>query len=306
MSTSAGHAERWTVGRLLAWTQEYFRQRGLESPRLCAEILLAHVLKTERLRLYTTFDQEPPAAAREAFRELVRRAAGGAPIAYLVGIKEFFSLPFEVGPDVLIPRPETEILVERTITLFKGAADAAPLILDLCTGSGCIAIALARHLPAARILASDISEGAIVIARRNAERHGVAGRIEFRVGDLLDPWRPDAAARGPFDVIVCNPPYVAAGDPAVEPSVRNYEPHVALFAGADGLEVIRRVLGEAPAWLRSGGHLLMEVGYNQAAAVRRLVSDPLWTSATSYRDGGGHERVVHVRAAPVASQVNVA
>ena len=228
----------WTVARLLGWTQQFLQRSGIESPRLCAEILLAHAMQCERLRLYTRFEEVPGGDVRERFRELVQKAAGGHPIAYLTGTKEFFSLAFEVSPDVLIPRPETEILVERAISLLRKTPEPAPTILDLGTGSGCIAISLAKHLPHARLAASDNSEAARAVARRNAERHGVAERIEFRCGDLFAPWDD-----GPlFDVVVCNPPYVATAGAPVDASVRDFEPHAALFAGPDGLDVIRRLV----------------------------------------------------------------
>lgn len=292
---NGGHADSgpWTIARLLSWTRGHLERNRVESARLCAELLLAHALGCERIRLYTRFEEVPGEEVLAAFRALVRQAAAGVPIAYLTGTKEFFSLPFEVTPEVLIPRPETEILVERTLDLARQGA-ACGAILDLGTGSGCIAISLARHLPEARLYASDVSEAALAVARRNAARHGVAERIEFRAGDLLAPWPAD---RGPaaFDVIVCNPPYVATQGAAVEPAVRRYEPHAALFAGPDGLDVIRRVLAEAPARLRAGGHLLLEMACDQAPAVRGLLDADVWATAVTYRDGGGHERVLHAR-----------
>jgi len=301
MGIPGNQTAAWTVARLLAWTQDHLRRAGLESARLCAEILLAHAMGCERLRLYTRYDEAPIPEVLARFRKLVRQAGTGRPIAYLTGQKEFFALSFEVTPDVLIPRPETEILVERTISLVRkqasgernGETPAQPALLDLGTGSGCIAVSLARHLPAARIYASDISEPALAVARRNAARHTVDTRIEFRPGDLLEPWgRPGAAAS--FDVIVCNPPYVATAGP-VEPAVRDYEPRAALFAGVDGLDVIRRVLQDAPARLVAGGHLLLEMGYDHGGPVRELAAGGPWRDVTTYRDGGGHERVLHAR-----------
>jgi release factor glutamine methyltransferase len=290
----------WTVGRLLGWTQQYLQRGGIESPRLCAEILLAHAMQCERLRLYTRFEEVPGAEVRERFRTLVQKAAGGQPIAYLTGTKEFFSLAFEVTPEVLIPRPETEILVERAIGLLRKTAEP-PAVLDLGTGSGCIAVSLAKHLPQARIAASDISEAALAVARRNAERHGVAERIEVRDGDLFTPWDDGTQ----FDVILCNPPYVATEGAPVEASVRDFEPHGALFAGADGLDVIRRVVREGPRRVRAGGHLLVEMAYDQAAAVRKLMEGASWQEVVAYRDAAGHERVLHARRR-AAEQVQVA
>ncbi len=299
MTAAADDAGPWTILRLLTWTQAHFLRHGLDSPRLCAEVLLAHVLQCERIHLYTRHDQAPDETALGAFRELVRQAAAGRPIAYLVGRKEFFSLPFEVGPDVFIPRPETEILVERTIDLAR-RAPAPPAILDLCTGSGCIAVCLAKHLKDARLFASDISQAALTVARRNAERHGVADRIEFRCGDLFEPWRTGiegkaGAMPAPFDLIVCNPPYVATQGAPVAPNVRDFEPHLALFAGPDGLDIVRRILAAAPSWLAGDGHLLLELAFDQAPTVRGLLAAAPWRNVSTYRDGAGHERVVHAR-----------
>lgn len=303
MSIAEADSSAWSVARLLSWTREHLQRSGVESPRLCAEILLAHVMRCQRIQLYTRFEEVPAEPVLAPFRALVKQAAQGHPIAYLTGTKEFFALPFDVSPDVLIPRPETEVLVERTIDLVRKTLDGAARILDLGTGSGCIAVALARHLPAARIFASDVSEAALGVARRNASRHGVAERIDFRCGDLLEPWTAPAAADGPppFDVIVCNPPYIATNGAPVARHVRDFEPHVALFAGPDGLSVVRRVSAAAPDGLKSGGHLLLEIGFDQSRAVRDLLARAGWKDIVVYRDGGGNERVVHARrAAPDA------
>jgi release factor glutamine methyltransferase len=305
----------WTVSRLLAWTREYLARQRIESPRLCAELLLAHAMDCPRIRLYTQYESVPGEEVLRRYREAVKAAAGGEPIAYLTGVKEFFSLEFEVTRDVLIPRPETEVLVERTVRLLRDSEPGGRKILDLGTGSGCVAVALAKNLPGVAVYASDISAAAIAVARRNAARHAVAERIEFRVGDLFEPWDPSPkcargqthatgaipARRDPgyaplFDVIVTNPPYVATapGTPVAE-NVRKYEPAGALFAGPEGLEVIRRVVDEAPRWLAPGGHLLMEVAFDQAHKVCGLLSSSNWQEVTTYRDTAGHERVVHAR-----------
>ncbi len=309
MSTAETDESAWTVARLLAWTREYLEQCGIESPRLCAEILLAHAMQCERIQLYTRFEHTPEEGVRGRYRELVKQAATGHPIAYLTGTKEFFSLTFEVGPDVLIPRPETEILVERTIDLVRKNPEAGGAILDLGTGSGCIVISLAKHLPEVRLAASDVSEEALAIARRNAERHGVGQRIDFRQGDLFEPWsRPvtgDDAGLNRFDTIVCNPPYVGTGGAPLDANVRDHEPHGALLAGPDGLDVIRRVLAETPRWLSGGGHLLLEMAFDQEPAVRELLTAARWQGIVMYRDGAGHERVVHARR-PAADNAQVA
>jgi len=307
MNPEVRGSEPWTVARLLNWTREHFAGRGIESPRLCAELLLAHALGCERIHLYTRFEHVPTAEALHTFRDLVREAAAGKPIAYLTGVKEFFSLAFSVSPDVLVPRPETEVLVERTITLVRSADNAALRILDLGTGSGCIAISLAKHLPDACVCASDASPAALAVARANAERHAVAERIEFRPGDLFEPWQAAGGTPpGLFDLIVSNPPYLAEAEAGDLPAtVRDYEPRVALFAGADGLSVTREIVAQAPRWLRAGGHLLLETAYNRAAAVRALFSSSFWGDVVTYRDAGQHERVVQARCR-VAEQSQVA
>lgn len=292
MTAANASTQPWTVARLLAWTKDFFTQRGIESPRLCAEILLADAMGCPRLDLYTRHDAVPSDEVLGKFRGNVREAGGGKPIAYLIGYREFFSLRFIVTPDVLIPRPETEVLVERVVSLLKPLDRADLSLLDVGTGSGCIAITIAKSLSGLRICASDVSEAALAVARQNAERIGVADRIEFRAGDLLAPW----ADRAPFDVIVSNPPYVATGDAnELAANVRDFEPHLALFAGDDGLAIVRRLATDALAAVRPDGHFFVEVAYNQARAACDLLAAAGWTDAVTYRDDLRHERVVHAR-----------
>ena len=195
-------AERvWTIGGLLQWTEQFLAQKGVESPRLDAQILLAHALGCDRIHLYTRFDEPADDNVRTGFRDLVRRRVEGCPVAYLVGRKEFYKLTFEVTPAVLIPRPATESLVLAALERLKPLA--APRVLDLGTGSGCIAVSVARQHAGAAVVAVDASADALAVARRNAERHGVAGRIDFRAGDLFAP-----VAGETFDLIVSNPPYI--------------------------------------------------------------------------------------------------
>ncbi len=282
----------WTIARLIAWTRQYFERAGLDAPRLCAEILLAHALGCERIELYTRHETVPPADVLARYRELVRQAAQGRPIAYLTGTKEFFSLSFKVTEAVLIPRPETEVLVERVIHLARHSDQAIARICDVGTGSGCIAIALAHNLPELVICASDISPAALAVARENAERLAVGGRIEFREGDLLEPWRDQP----PFDLIASNPPYISEAElPGLPANVRDHEPRAALLAGPDGLAVHRRLIAQAPDYLRPGGHLLLEVAFDQAPAVVRLLDESGWRDIVTYRDTLQHERVVHAR-----------
>lgn len=259
-------ADPWTVRRVLEWTIGYLAEHGSESPRLEAEILLAHSRGCPRIQLYTQFDDILPDDVRAKMRSLVLRRAKLEPVAYLVGHREFFSLDFEVTPDVFIPRPETETLVMEALAVTKQVPNAR--VLELCTGSGCIPISIAVNAPQTEVTAVEQSEAALAVARRNAERHQVARRVRFLQGDLFAPLEPASL----FDVIVTNPPYVATDDTEhLEPGVRLHEPHAALFAGPDGLEVIRRIIRVAPQHLIPGGTLLMEFSPEQSQAVAGLL-----------------------------------
>jgi release factor glutamine methyltransferase len=280
--------DRWTVGRLLVWTTDYLKKRGAESPRLDTEVLLAHALGWERVQLYTRYEDEVADGPRAAFRELVRRRAEGMPVAYLVGRKEFFSLPLAVSPAVLIPRPDTETAVVEFLEQIKGREDV--LAVDVGTGSGCIALACASHHKTARFFATDISAEALAVAEANAAKLGLADRVAFRRGDLLAP----VAAEGPFDAIVSNPPYIPTTViPTLEPGVRDYEPHAALDGGPDGLRVVARLIAAAVPLLKSGGHLILEIGAVQEAPVRALIAaQPALELAPTIRDFANHPRVV--------------
>lgn len=292
MSAARNDDGPWTISRLLAWTRGFLQQHEIESPRLCAEMLLAHAMGCERIELYTRYDSTPGQDVLERFRAAVRAAATGRPIAHLTGTKEFFALEFHVTPDVLIPRPETEILVERVIHLVRHGPDEIQSILDLGTGSGCIAISLAKNLPDVAVFACDVSEPALEVARRNAERHGVLDRIGLRLGDLFEPWEPEQR----FDLIASNPPYVAeSGRASLPANVRDFEPRAALFAGPEGLDVLRRLIDQAPQRLTPGGQLLAEMAYNQAPTVRDLLDETVWRDIVTYPDDLGHQRVVHAR-----------
>lgn len=263
---ATGDAETWTVGRLLTWTTDWLASRGSESPRLDAEVLLAHVRGCPRIALYTAFDTPVADAERSRFRELVKRRGEGEPVAYLVGSKEFFSLPFAVNKGVLVPRPETEGLVVRTLDLCK--ALTAPRIIDVGTGSGAIAVTLAKHLPHAVVVATDISPEALAVARDNAARHGVAERIRFVECDLMAA----AEAAGPWDVIVSNPPYVREDEfESLPRDVRLHEPRTALVSGPTGVEVVARLAAAAAESLAPGGWLLVEIGPAVAAAAEAVL-----------------------------------
>ena len=290
---AARSADDWTIGRLLSWTTDYLKRHGAESPRLDAEVMLAHVLGYERVQLYTHYEDVVGEGPRKRYRELVKRRAEGAPVAYLVERKEFYSLRFDVTPAVLIPRPETEYVVLGFLEAAKGLE--APTAVDVGTGSGCLAVSCTKHHPSARFVAIDVSPEALDVARRNAERHGVADRIEFLEGDLLAP----VAGRPAFDLIVSNPPYIPTGDiEGLEPGVRDFEPRLALDGGADGLDCYRRLVEQAIPLLKPGGRLILEIGEAQDEDVRGLLARrPEYRILPTVRDLQNHPRVVHAERA---------
>jgi release factor glutamine methyltransferase len=250
-------------------------------------MLLMHVVESSRATLLAHLEHSLTPAQMRRYRELVNDRVSGYPLPYLTGEVEFYGLDIEVTPEVLIPRPETEVLVDLALKRRPKT------MVDVGTGSGCIAVALATHLPEAAVYGIDISPAALAVARRNAERHGVGERIRFIVGDLLDR-RP-----GPVDLIVSNPPYVSADEWAsLPPSIRDHEPHLALDGGADGLEVIRRLLSESEGLLEPGGALLIEIGASQGEAAREAAETFFPENGTSIRihpDLAGRDRVLEVQ-----------
>lgn len=297
MNDTPSGDDSWTVGRLLAWTTDWLRSRGSESPRLDAEVLLSHVRGCPRILLYTAFDQVVGDQERSRFRELVKRRGAGEPVAYLVGSKEFFSLDFAVSPAVLVPRPETEGLVVRALDLCKQRPReaSAPRIIDVGTGSGAIAITLAKRLSAGEITATDLSDAALAIARDNASRHGVGERVTFAACDLLDS--PQAV--GPWDLIVSNPPYVREDEFAVLPdTVRLYEPRQALVGGPTGVEVITRLIGQAVGRMAPGGWIIIEIGPSTAEAAHAvLAATEGLEPGPTLTDTAGFPRIVQARRA---------
>ncbi|HVJ83789.1 MAG TPA: peptide chain release factor N(5)-glutamine methyltransferase [Planctomycetia bacterium] len=277
----------WTVGRLLDWTAGHFAKLGLDSPRLDAEVLLGHALSCPRIQLYAHYDVEVGDADRTRFRELVRRRGDRAPIAQLVGEREFYSLAFHVGADVLIPRPETEILAGEAIR--RARENGARTFLDLGTGSGALAVTIAKRVPESNVVAVDFSEAALAVARRNAARHEVAARIEFLQGDWFEP-----VAGRTFDVVVSNPPYVADAEwEALDPEVRRHEPKLALVGGVDGLNAVRRIVAAAPPFVAPGGMLAIEIGAGQAEAGLELLRDrPEWEAPIVLKDFAKLPRVL--------------
>jgi release factor glutamine methyltransferase len=280
--------DAWTVGRLLTWTADYLKRRGSESPRLDAEVMLAHVLEWPRVQLYTHFTDEVNEGPRGRFRDLVRRRVEGAPVAYLVGRKEFYSLAFAVSPAVLIPRPESEFVVVEFLALTKNVE--APRAVDVGTGSGCLAVASTFRHPKAHFIAIDISEEALAVARKNADQHGVADRIDFRLGDRLGP----VAGGGPFDAILSNPPYIPTGQiEQLEVGVRDYEPRTALDGGPSGLDMVARLIEESVPLLKPGGHLILEIGSDQEKPVRALIeARRVLRLAPTILDHAQHPRVI--------------
>lgn len=264
---AGGKPDTWTVLNLINWTKDYFARCGVESPRLSAEVLLAGVMRCERITLYTRYDYQPKPDELDAYRQAVKRLAEGEPLAYITGSREFYSLSFRVTRDVLVPRCETELLVDIAVKHLKSLT-APPCMWDVCTGSGCVAIAAAAQVAEAKFLATDISDKAVAVAKQNAESLNVADRVTCLAADML-ALPGDWTGPKTFDVITANPPYVAHGDDVAETVKR--EPAIAVYAGPDGLECIRRIVADAPALLNAGGILAFEFGCGQADEVRDLI-----------------------------------
>jgi release factor glutamine methyltransferase len=258
-----------TIHARVAAGREQLREARISASEstLDARLLAQHVLGWTTERFLTDANEPEPDGFAERFDTLVARRATREPLAYITGRREFWGLDFEVSPAVLIPRPATELIVETALELFRGAA--TPLaVADVCTGCGCVAVAIAHERHAAHVVATDISPEALEVARRNAARHGLADRVRFARADLL------SGVDGPFDVILANPPYVVDGaGPALQPEVRDHEPDVALFGGSDGLWLITRLVAEAPSRLRPGGYLIFEFGLGQDVEIEQLIGD---------------------------------
>lgn len=287
--------ERWTIAKILASIQGYLNERGIEQPRLDAEVLVAHVLERDRIYLYTHFDQPLAEDERAALRTLTRRRGAREPIAYLVGQQEFFGRTFAVSADVLIPRPETEHVVEAALSFLRHGGPRPVRLCDVGTGSGALAVTLACEWPEAQVVATDLSAAALEQAQANAQQHGVADRITFVLADVLTPKdasTPEAQALGaPFDVIVSNPPYIPERDYAgLQPEVHHFEPKLALTSGPEGLDMMARLCRALSTALTLNGFFAAEMGHDQAEAVLALVRPHLPHTAV-VRDLAGHERV---------------
>jgi release factor glutamine methyltransferase len=277
---SASHQETWTTRRLLAWMNEAFTKKGLDSPRLMAEMLMAHVLGCDRLRLYMEADRPATDLERNSLRDLVGRALKHEPIQYLVGEAWFFGLPFHVDRRVLVPRPATETIVQHVLQHvraeagFGGKTGEGVLVGDVCTGSGCIAVAILKNLSGARVVATDVSRDALEVARQNAKRHGVLDRLDLLQGNLLEPLNdyPGTRGKGSLHFLVANPPYIPDHEwDAVEPNVKDHEPTMALRGGKDGLDLVRPLIDGGPELVRQGGLIMIETAMSTANAAGELL-----------------------------------
>lgn len=283
-------ADVWTIRRVLEWTRGHFEKQQVDEPRLTSEILLGHVLNVARVKLYMDLDRPLSKDELSTYRGLIQRRLGGEPTQYLVGFKEFYGRRFFVDARVLIPRSETELLVEAA--LRDVPKDTPTRVLDVCTGSGCVAISIAAERPQASVWAVELMPGAMEVAKKNAEALQVDGRVTFFAGDLLAPL-PEGAK---FDVIVSNPPYVKAGDiPTLQKEVRA-EPKEALDGGADGLRLIDRLITEALPRLKAGGLLAMEIGEDQGNAVKELLTRAGGHDVRIEKDLARHDRLALARA----------
>jgi len=276
----------WRIKDLLEWTTRYFLDRGMQASRLEAEILLAHVLEKNRVYLYANYEEPVNQGERETYREYIKRRTIGEPLAYIVGQKEFMSLVFKVSPDVLIPRPDTEILVETALSIAREGQITR--ICDVGTGSGAIAVSLAAYLPGAEIYAVDLSPAALSIARENAQRHNLT--VHFREGDLLSPFDNEEK----LDMITANLPYITMAEiEELEIGVKDWEPRIALVATGDGLDIYRRLVPQAYQLLKPGGFMLWEVDPRQAESARAMLQG--FSEIEVIKDGTGRDRVVKAR-----------
>jgi len=275
-------AEIWTTLKILTWTKEYLAGKGVENARLEAEWLLCAALSLDRVGLYLNFDKPLQENELASFRSMVARRAKREPLQHILGSQEFMGLEFETTAAALIPRYDTEVLLSEALRVSPDAGS----VLDIGTGSGCVAIVLAKNLPNAAVVSVDISPEALELAQRNAELNGV--KVDFRHGSLFGP-----VPGGQFDLIVSNPPYIpAAHIAALQPEVRDYEPQAALDGGADGLDFYRQIIPAAPGYLHPGGWLLVEVGAGQSGAVTEMFAKNGFSAIFSAKDPGGIERVV--------------
>lgn len=282
-----------TVKSLIETGTEYLKRGGIPDAEREARHLACHITGSNLAGLFLRYTEEVSSDTAGVYLEMVSRRMKREPLQYITGIQEFWGLSFKVTGDVFIPRPETEIVVEEAIKVIRNIEGRRPLVVDMCTGCGCIGISIARECGAV-VYGVDISGRALSVAEENACMNGVVDRMVFLEGDLFSPLTPP---EGGFDLLVSNPPYIPEGDmDGLSPEVRDYEPRIALCGGEDGLEIIRRILKDAPMYVRSGGYIIFEIGYGQAEGVRRIVEDRGgFESMDIRRDYSGIERVVSLR-----------
>jgi len=285
----------WTILELLKWTTSYFKSHDIDSPRAAAEILLAHVLKLKRIDLYLRYDQPLCRDELSLYKAVIKRRVNREPVAYVVGEKEFWSMDIAVTRDVLIPRPETECLVEAALSLLPRGSGLGPKrILELGTGSGAIILALAYERPEHLFFASDRSIKALEVAKHNAKRYGLDREINFFSGDWLSPLVGD---KHRFDMIVSNPPYIKTSSIGrLEPEICRYEPIVALNGDEDGLGCLRCIINDSHIYLKEKGHMILEIGHDQKSEIRNIIDRcGNYEDVTFIKDYSGYDRVVRMR-----------
>lgn len=271
---------------------DYFTKNEIDDSRLSAEMILSYALELKRIELYMHFDRVVEKPALDKLHRFIKRAASHEPIAYLVGRKEFYSLEIKVNGSCLIPRPETELLVERSIEFLR-KRPAPRYVCDLCTGSGCIAVAVATGVKEVSIIATDICDAALSVAASNVEHHGLTGKIQLLCGDLFDPVI-EGLDQTHFDLIVSNPPYISTSEmEGLDKNVKDFEPHKALHAGEEGLDVYKRVIAQAGVHLKDDGALMLEIGYKQASQIREMLEVVgCFKEIIIEKDTFGNDRVV--------------
>ena len=280
--------DTWTVLKILEWTTSFFSDKGSPSARLDAELLLSELLKLERIHLYTNFDRPLTQVELDAYRALVKRRAQGEPIAYILGHREFWTLDLEVSPAVLIPRPDTETLVQAALDRIPKEKNWK--VLDIGTGSGAIALSIASERPSLSMIATDISPEALAMARKNAENHDLAEMVDFMESDLF---KNLDELKNSLDMIVTNPPYIGESEREdMGPGVAKYEPSSALFAGDDGLQILKTLIPASLGYLKDGGFLLTEIGYKQGEDVKKLFQETGFQNIEILQDFGQRDRVV--------------
>ena len=286
----------WTTGKLLTWTTDYLKENGSDSARLDAEVLLAYARQCQRIDLYTSFEQDPGEQARETFRALVKQRAAGTPVAYLVGQREFFSLPFQVTPDVLIPRPETEFVVMAALdTVRESYAESSTIeMADVGTGSGAIAVSIATQLPNCHIRAIDSCPKALQVAQQNIEQHQVESQVSPQQSDLFE----QIQVAEKYHLIVSNPPYISEEEyTQLSPTVRDFEPQSALLAGPTGLEVYERLIPQATTRLHPQGWLILETSpLLHQQVVKLLQASPSYETIQTINDLARLPRVITAQA----------